>query len=173
MSPHGQFSHVPRPQDQQGRPAHQVDVSWNSQPATVMLVIQNGELLPKIPTKSVYDTTTPSMHYFSKGKWSPECKRAFDKAKSCVVQYSVLVHYNPDLPLRLAADSSVYGIGAVISHIISNGEERPITFASCTLQPSECNYAQLQKAVKIIGGQWGNLPSTHLVPNNLTIFGWR
>ena len=78
-------------------------------------------------------------------RWSQECKQAFVKAKSCVVEHSVLVHYNPDLPLRLAADASAYGIGAVISHVMPNGEERPIAFASRTLQPSECNYAQLEK----------------------------
>ena len=78
-------------------------------------------------------------------RWSQECKQAFVKAKSCVVEHSVLVHYNPDLPLRLAADASAYGIGAVISHVMPNGKERPIAFASRTLQPSECNYAQLEK----------------------------
>ena len=43
---------------------------------------------------------------------------------------TVLAHYNPDLPVRLAGDASTYGIGAVISHVFPNGEERPIAFAS-------------------------------------------
>ena len=84
--------------------------------------------------------------------WTVDCKRAF-KAKSCVVESTVLAHYNPDLPLRLPADASAYGIGAVISHVMPNGEERPIAFASRTLQPSECNYAQLEKeALALIFG---------------------
>ena len=86
-------------------------------------------------------------------RWTEECKRAFKMAKSCVVESAVLAHYNPDLPLRLAADASAYGIGAVISHVMPNGEERPIAFASRTLQPSECNYAQLEKeALALIFG---------------------
>ena len=44
----------------------------------------------------------------------------------------------------VVADSSAYGIGAVLCHSI-DGEERPICFASRTLFPAERNYAQLEK----------------------------
>ena len=57
----------------------------------------------------------------------------------------VLAHYNQDCPLRLAADASAYGIGAVISHVLSDGTEHPIAYASRTLTKSEQNYAQLEK----------------------------
>ena len=63
----------------------------------------------------------------------------------------MLTHYNPDLPVRLTCDSSAYGLGAVISHVMENGEERPIAFASRTLSAAEKNYAQVQKeALSII-----------------------
>ena len=56
-----------------------------------------------------------------------------------------MIHYDPTLPLKLAADASQYGLGAVISHVLSGGDERPIAFASRSLSKSEQNYAQIDK----------------------------
>ena len=52
----------------------------------------------------------------------------------------MLAHYDPSLPLHLAGDASAYGIGAVISHTLPDGTERPNAFASRSLSPSERNY---------------------------------
>ena len=81
----------------------------------------------------------------SKWLWSKECNEAFTKAKHSLVTAPVLAHYNPNLPIRLAADASAYGIGAVISHVFPDGTERPVAFASRTLTATERNYAQIQK----------------------------
>lgn len=53
----------------------------------------------------------------------------------------MLTHFRSDLPLKLDTDVGNYGIGAVISHIMLDGQERPIAFASRTLGKSERNYA--------------------------------
>ena len=75
-------------------------------------------------------------------RWSAACESAFQAAKSVLTTAPVLAHYNPDLPLVLAADASAYGLGAVLSHTFSDGSERPVAFA---LKTSEWNYSQVEK----------------------------
>ena len=62
-----------------------------------------------------------------------------------ITSEQVLTHYDPNLPLRLACDASPVGIGAVLSHVMSDGTERPIAFASRTLKKTEQKYAQIGK----------------------------
>ena len=86
-------------------------------------------------------------------KWTDRREQAFKQAKQCLTSPNVLVHYDPTLPIKLAGDASAYGIGAVISHTLRDGSERPIAFASQTLNASERNYAQLEKeALSLIFG---------------------
>ena len=42
-------------------------------------------------------------------------------------------------------DASPYGHGAVLSHQMPNGEEKPVGFASRTLTKAETNYSHLDK----------------------------
>ena len=76
--------------------------------------------------------------------WGKEQGDAFAQCKETLLNSEALVHFNPKLPIVVVADSSSYGIGAVLCHVI-NGEERPICFASRTLSSAERNYAQLEK----------------------------
>ena len=87
-----------------------------------------------------------------KWQWSAQCRQTFEKAKEALQASSVLVHYDINLPLVLAADASSYGVGAVISHMLPSGEEKPIAFASRTLTRSEKNYAQLEEALALVFG---------------------
>ena len=51
-----------------------------------------------------------------KWTWKPEQEKCFSAVKDLLLQDRVLTHFNPDLPLTLACDSSSYGLGAVLSH---------------------------------------------------------
>lgn len=85
--------------------------------------------------------------------WTKQCKQAFQQAKEALVSSQVLTHYDSALPLVLAGDASAYGVGAVISHITSDGQEHPIAFASRTLSKAEQNYSQIEKeALSLVYG---------------------
>ena len=98
-------------------------------------------------------STVCFVHANQKWKWTDECTKAFKEAKRQLVSANVLTHYNPTLPINLAADASAYGIGAVISHVLPDGSEKPLSFASRTLTSAEKNYSQLdKKALSLIFG---------------------
>ena len=85
--------------------------------------------------------------------WSAECEEAFSYAKEVLSSDRVLVHYDPSKELVLGVDASPYGIGAVLSHRMADGSERPIEYASRTLSSAEKGYAQIEKeALAIIFG---------------------
>ncbi len=80
-----------------------------------------------------------------KWKWNQEQQEAFAKAKELLQSADLLVHFNPDLKLVLASDASNYGIGAVLSHEMPDGTERPIGYVSRSLNPAERNYSTIDK----------------------------
>ena len=76
--------------------------------------------------------------------WEKEQVEAFQNSKKLLLNSSALAHFDANLPISVTADSSPYGLGAVLNHII-DGQERPICFASRTLLPAERNYPQVEK----------------------------
>ncbi|KAH7710047.1 Gap-Pol polyprotein [Aphelenchoides avenae] len=60
-----------------------------------------------------------------KFEWSDDCQRAFERAKDLACSDLMLCHYDPSLPIGVAADASNRGIGATISHRFSNGSIKP------------------------------------------------
>ena len=78
-------------------------------------------------------------------EWKKAQNDAFVKAKKSLVSPPILIHYDQDKELVVACDASPYGIGAVLSHRMDNGSEKPISFASRSLSPAEKKYSQLDK----------------------------
>jgi hypothetical protein len=72
-------------------------------------------------------------------------KEAFEESKRLLQSYQVLVHYRSDLPLVVSCDASGFGLGAILSHVMPDGRERPISFASRSLSNAERNYSTLDR----------------------------
>ena len=76
--------------------------------------------------------------------WGKDQETAFKASKDALVNSKALCHFDPAKPIVVVADSSAYGIGAVLCHEL-DGIEYPITFVSRTLTSAEKNYSQLEK----------------------------
>lgn len=77
--------------------------------------------------------------------WNDEQQVAFQRAKDALQSDALLTHYDPGKPLVLACDASDYGVGAILSHVVDGGKERPIAYISRTLSAAEKHYSQLEK----------------------------
>ena len=107
------------------------------------LVNYYGKFLPQLAT-----TLAPLYSLLqrnSKWQWTDKQQQAFKAAKDQLSSSKLLVHYNPDRELLLSCDALPYGIGAVLSRISPNMEEKPIAFTSRSLAPAEREYSQLDK----------------------------
>ena len=69
-------------------------------------------------------------------KWLDQQRKAFRQAKQTLVKSDLLVHYDLGKPIKLSCDASPYGVGECLSHVMEDGTERPVAFASRTLAPS-------------------------------------
>ena len=110
-----------------------------------------GSFLPDLATRlaPLYALLQSSRQW----SWMEPQRKAFNQAKELLTTSALLTHFDPQKPVILACDASPYGLGAVISHQMDDGTERPISFASRTLSTAERNYGQLDKeALAIIFG---------------------
>ena len=80
-----------------------------------------------------------------KWKWSGTQRNAFNRLKTVLARAPVLQLFDPKLPVGLATDASQSGVGAVLFHVMPTGEEKPIAFASATLNSSQRRWAQIEK----------------------------
>jgi hypothetical protein len=85
------------------------------------------------------------LHNDTKWQWCVEQEQAFKEVKELLHSAKLLVHYDPEKDIVLSCDASPYGVGAVLSHVMKNGSEKPVGFASRTLTAAEKGYSQLDK----------------------------
>ena len=82
--------------------------------------------------------------------WRQEQVQAFQKSKEFLKSSRLLDHFNSQKKLTLACHASQYGLGAVLSHRMEYGSERPIAYASRTLLHFTSLYLALELLVTIL-----------------------
>ncbi len=102
-----------------------------------------GKFVPNL--SSILSPLHSLLHKQRSWTWSKEQQEAFDRVKELLTSDTVLAHYDQTKPVILACDASPYGIGAVLSHSLPDGSERPVAYASRTLGLAEKQYSQLDK----------------------------
>ena len=77
--------------------------------------------------------------------WGQKQQEAFARVKELLISSQLLVHYDPRKEIILSCDASPYSVGTVLSHIVEDGSEKPVAYASRSLAPTEKKSAQLEK----------------------------
>ena len=97
---------------------------------------------------SLHDVRRPLNRLLEKDvawNWSNDCESSFCRLKSMLSSNMLLTHYNPQLPIIIAADASQHGVGAVALHVFPDGSEKAVMHASRTLTSAETRYSQIEK----------------------------
>eukprot|EP00795_Rhopilema_esculentum_P009803 gene9803-18365_t len=76
-------------------------------------------------------------------------KDAINKLKEVITSNQILKFFDPTLPIRIQADASSQGLGAIIEQQHPQGWY-PVAYASRSLTQSEKNYCQLEKEILAI-----------------------
>ena len=77
--------------------------------------------------------------------WGESQTVAFNEIKQLLISAPVLALYDYKLPTTVASDASKYGLGAVLKQQQTDGDWRPVAFASRALGATEQRYAPIEK----------------------------
>lgn len=94
-----------------------------------------------IIAQPLYELLTPKKKY----KWTDAAQTAFIKLKEVVSEEVILHHPNFNKPFLVRTDAANTGVGAVLLQEDDNNTERPVCFASKTLNSAQQNYSAVEK----------------------------
>jgi len=72
-----------------------------------------------------------------KWMWKAKQQKAFNAAKQLLCEQNTLAHYDVHEPIKLYCGASPVGLGACLVHVMQDGLEQPVVYASRSLQPAE------------------------------------
>ena len=72
-------------------------------------------------------------------------EQAFKKLKQCLVTAPILTIYDPNKEIKVNADASSYGIGAVLLQKQNINDWKPVSYVSRALTDTETRYSQIEK----------------------------
>jgi hypothetical protein len=87
-------------------------------------------------------------HRTHKIKWNPEAEAAFDEMKKRIDNCPTLFFLDPEAPIFLHTDASIYGLGAYLFQLVTiNGElvERPVEFISKSFTQTQLRWSVPEK----------------------------
>ena len=107
------------------------------------MVNQLGKFIPHLAQNN--EPLRQLLHKDRQWLWSSQQEKAFQHIKDALINPPVLATYDSKLPTIVAADSSTYGLGAVLLQVQPDGKRLPVSFASRSLSAAEANYAVIEK----------------------------
>lgn len=85
--------------------------------------------------------------------WTPACQNAFDTLRIKLKSPPVLMFPDYSKGFRLITDASAFSLGCVLAQLDENENERPVAYASRTLNRHEVNQSTIHK--ELLGVYWG------------------
>ena len=78
-------------------------------------------------------------------EWDDEAQKSFETLRDIICESPILIYPDFNKPFYVTTDASEYAIGAILSQGPSIGEDRPIAYASRSLNEHEVKYSVIEK----------------------------
>lgn len=101
-----------------------------------------ARFLPELSSRSYHlrSLLKKDVHFL----WIEAHEKEFEDLKNLVSQEPILQYYDPNLPIKISADASMRGLGAILQQ--QHGEDwKPVAFASRSVTEAESRYATIER----------------------------
>ena len=106
-------------------------------------------------------------------QWTPACQEGFNQLKKALMEAPVLAYPDYSKPFILEMDTSLKGLGTVLSQKGDDNEVHVITYASQSLRPSEKSMRDYSSAkIKLMALKWSICDKfkDYLLGSKFTVF---